>query len=69
MAMQLTEKFIGFLDIIGFKSLMARAEAGNGITHAELFDIVKLLGSEKDRAERIKYGSKIDLPSSILPSM
>lgn len=57
--MQLAEKFIGFFDIIGFKSLMARADAGNGMTHAELFDVVKLLGSEKDRAERIKYGSKI----------
>ena len=49
--MQLTEKFMGFFDIVGFKSLMARADAGNGMTHAELFDIVKLLGSEKDRAE------------------
>lgn len=59
MTIQLTEKFIGFFDIVGFKSLMARADAGNGMTHSELFDIVKLLGSETDRAERLKYGSKI----------
>ncbi len=59
MTIQLTEKFIGFFDIVGFKSLMARADAGNGMTHSELFEIVKLLGSDKDRAERVKYGSKI----------
>ncbi len=37
---------------------MARADAGNGMSHSELFDILKLLGSDKDRAERIKYGSR-----------
>jgi hypothetical protein len=59
MPIELSEKFIGFVDIMGFKSLMARADAGNGMSHSELFDILKLLGSDKDRAERIKYGSKI----------
>jgi hypothetical protein len=59
MTIELTEKFIGFVDVMGFKSLMARADAGNGMTHSELFDILKLLGSAKDRAERIKHGSKI----------
>jgi hypothetical protein len=59
MTIQLTDKIIGFVDIMGFKSLMARADTGNGMSHSELFDIVKLLGSDKDRAERIKYGSKI----------
>lgn len=59
MTIELTEKFIGFVDIMGFKSLMTRADADNGITHSELFDILKLLGSEKDRASRLKHGSKI----------
>jgi hypothetical protein len=59
MTIELTEKFIGLVDVMGFKSLMARADAGNGMTCSELFDILKLLGSEKDRAERIKHGSKI----------
>jgi hypothetical protein len=59
MAIKLTEKFIGFVDIMGFKSLMARAEAGAGLSHDELFEIAKLLGSEKDRADRLKSGSKI----------
>jgi hypothetical protein len=54
MTIELTEKFIGFVDIMGFKSLMARADAGNGMSHSELFDLLKLLGSDEDRAERIK---------------
>jgi hypothetical protein len=59
MTIELTEKFIGFVDIMGFKSLMARADSGNGMSHSELFDISKLLGSDRHRAERVKYGSKI----------
>ena len=59
MTVQLAEKFIGFVDIMGFKSLMARADAGHSMSHTELFDILKLLGADKDRAERIKYGSRI----------
>jgi hypothetical protein len=59
MAIQLSDKFIGFVDIMGFKSLMVRADAGSDLSHSELFDLLKLLGSNSDRAERIKYGSKI----------
>jgi hypothetical protein len=59
MNIELTEKFIGFVDIMGFKSLMARADAGAGITHSQLFEMSKLLGSDKDRADRVQYGSKI----------
>jgi hypothetical protein len=59
MAIALTEKFIGFVDIMGFKSLMARAEAGAGLSHDALFEASKLLGSEKDRADRVKSGSPI----------
>ena len=59
MTIALTEKFIGFVDIMGFKSLMAGADTGNGMSHSELFNLLKLLGSDADRAERIKYGSKI----------
>jgi hypothetical protein len=55
MTIQVTEKFIWCFDIVGFKSLMARADAANGMLHSVLFDTVKLLGSEKDRAERIRY--------------
>jgi hypothetical protein len=59
MAIQLSDKFIGFVDIMGFKSLMARADTGSGLSHSELFDLLKLLGSDADRAELFKYGSKI----------
>lgn len=59
MPIELTEKFIGFVDIMGFKSLMAHAETGIGLSHDELFEISKLLGSEKDRASRVNSGSKI----------
>jgi hypothetical protein len=59
MTIQLKESFIGFVDIMGFKSLMERAEASAGLSHDELFEISKLLGSERDRADRVKYGSRI----------
>src|ERR1044072_6833255 len=59
MTILLKDSFIGFVDIMGFKSLMTRAEAGAGLSHDELFEISKLLGSEKDRADRVKYGSRI----------
>ncbi len=59
MNIKLTEKFIGFVDIMGFKSLMARADSGEGLTHSQLFGMSKLLGSDKDRSDRVEYGSKI----------
>ena len=35
MTIELTEKFIGFVDIMGFQSLMTRADAGTGLENAE----------------------------------
>lgn len=53
---QLTDKFISFVDIIGFKSLVRAAEAGHGLTLSELSEAVAILGTETDRKHIEKYG-------------
>lgn len=57
--MESKDKFIGFVDILGFKDLVERAEVGDGITFSQINDAVSALGSEKD-IEAIKlYGPTI----------
>lgn len=51
-----TDKFIAFVDIVGFKSLVHEAEAGRGLSMSELSDAVEALGAEDDRKEFEKYG-------------
>ena len=53
------EKFIGFVDILGFKQLVEKAERGIGITLQELLELVKELGTPEDRREVEKYGPTI----------
>ena len=47
--LQFTEKFIAFVDVLGWKSLVRAAEAGQGMTLQELSEIVTALGTEADR--------------------
>ena len=57
--MESKEKFIGFVDILGFKGLVERAEVGDNITFLQINNAVSTLGSEKDK-EAIKiYGPTI----------
>jgi hypothetical protein len=51
--MQATDKFIGFVDIMGFKALVRAAEAGNGLSLKELSKAIDALGTEAD-VQRIK---------------
>jgi hypothetical protein len=55
----LTEKFIGFIDILGYSSLTKAAEEGRGLTLDDLEGVLSLLGSEEDRERQKKRGSTI----------
>lgn len=57
--MESKEKFIGFVDILGFKNLVERAEADDGITLSQINYAISLLGSEKDREAIRLYGPTI----------
>ncbi len=54
--MEFKDKFIGFVDILGFKELVAHAEDGTGIPLTELLDILKTLGSSEDGQRFNQYG-------------
>ncbi len=53
------DKFIAFIDILGFRAMVHSAETGHRMSMHELVDIVKMLGSEKDREHFIKFGPTI----------
>jgi hypothetical protein len=54
-----SDKFIGFVDILGFKKLVEAAEAGNGMFLVELLELLKELGTAADRKKIQKYGPTI----------
>jgi hypothetical protein len=53
---ELTQKFIGYIDILGYSALTKAAEAGNGFSFAEMSELLKMLGSEEDRKHHQEYG-------------
>ena len=53
------DKFIGFVDIVGFKSLVQAAEAQKGLTFAELSQAVEALGTDEDLKHVEQYGPSI----------
>lgn len=57
--MESQDKFIGFVDILGFESLVERAENGEGMSLEEINDAVGDLGSEADRQAIEEYGPTI----------
>lgn len=57
--MEFQDKFIGFVDILGFKSLIEHAEAGEGMSLAEINKAVSQLGSESDRCTIQTHGPTI----------
>lgn len=50
------EKIVGYVDILGFKSLVRAAEEGHGLSTRELSEVVKSLGAEDDCKRLKKYG-------------
>jgi len=57
--MEFKEKFIGFVDILGFQKLVKSAETGTGIQLSEIITILTDLGSAVDVEKLIKYGPTI----------
>lgn len=50
------DKFIAFIDVLGFKSMVASSEAGTGMPLPELLALLKKLGDGSERARFDKYG-------------
>ncbi|RAK08993.1 hypothetical protein C8C77_1159 [Halanaerobium saccharolyticum] len=53
------EKFIAFIDILGFKHKIELVENNNGLTLKKLKNIIKCLGSDKDVEKYKKNGPEI----------
>lgn len=53
------DKFIAFIDVLGFKSMIEAAEEGRGRSLAEIREILGELGREKDKAFYQKYGPQV----------
>jgi hypothetical protein len=53
------DKFIGLIDILGFEKLVEAAEAGKGMSLAEILKILNHLGSPEDQARIKKHGPTI----------
>jgi hypothetical protein len=60
------DKFIGFVDILGWKEMVKAAETGVGISLLELLEVVKELGTQKDQDRFKKYGPRICPESSYI---
>ena len=54
--MKFKDKFIGFVDILGWKDKVKAAEAGYGMSLAELKETLKELGKPEDQTRFEKYG-------------
>jgi hypothetical protein len=50
------EKFIAYIDILGFKKLVSASERGTGMSIDEILGLAKELGTPEDRMKFIKYG-------------
>jgi len=53
------EKFIAYVDVLGFKNLVKSAESGTGMTLPALLDMLKRLGTQESRDQYVKYGPRI----------
>ncbi len=53
------EKFVAFIDLMGFKGMVEAAERGERRTVPEIFELMDILGNEKGRAAIHKDGPKI----------
>ncbi len=61
--MEYQEKFIAFVDILGFKKLVEDSEDGTGMPLSELIELLQLLGTSEDVA-RLKNNGPVICPSS-----
>jgi len=54
--MEFEERFIAFIDVLGFKNMVKEAEAGSGMPLAEIMDNLSKLGTSDDEKKHEKYG-------------
>lgn len=58
------DKFIAFVDILGFKKFVSASEKGIGMSLSEILDILNDLGTPEDKKQYVKYGPIICPESS-----
>ena len=51
-----TEKFVAFVDVLGFKTLVTESERGTGMPLAELLELLQKLGDGIERARFEEHG-------------
>lgn len=56
--MKFEDKFIAFIDVLGFKDMVSASESGNGIPLSELMENLSKLGTQKDEERYEKYGPR-----------
>ncbi len=54
--MQLEEKFVAFIDVLGFKNMVEEAESGAGTPLTEIMEHLSKLGTSEDSSKFQKYG-------------
>lgn len=50
------EKFVAFIDILGFKRMVAESESGSGMMLGQILDLLKIFGSPDERQKNEQYG-------------
>lgn len=56
---EFSDKFIGYVDVLGFKNLVKSAEAGDGMKLPALLELLKHLGTQESRGRYVKHGPHI----------
>lgn len=64
--MQFKEKFIAYVDVLGFGNLVEIAESGTGVSLAELLEMLKEFGSHEERNKFAIHGPTVCPHSSYL---
>ena len=64
--MEFEEKFIAFVDVLGFKNMVDASESGNGIPLREIMENLKMLGGPEDENKYKEHGPTICPQSSFI---
>ncbi len=64
--MKFKDKFIGYIDILGFKNLVEAAEDGTGMPLPQVLNMLTDLGSSKDRRRFSEHGPSVCPKSTYL---
>jgi hypothetical protein len=56
---QFKEKFIAFIDVLGFKNMVKAAEAGTGMPLEKLLEVLDTLGAPEERERLTKHGPSL----------